>query len=215
VVGGGERFRELTTAYLGACPPRTWDLRRLGSDLPAYVSAHSPWRDDALARDAAHLDWAFMEAFDAPDAPPFDPRVLSTAPEESWPGARIAMHPSIRRLVLAHAAHDLRNAVQSQGKEEPVALRRPEPAQTHVIVWRDRSFHLRSVAIEALAFELLAALEAGAPLGEACEAVARAAGVTDASALGPRVGEWFQQWTAEGWVTTIRFGGVEAATSSA
>jgi hypothetical protein len=205
VLGGSDRFRELATGYLGACPPRTWDLRRLGANLPAYVSANSPWRDDALARDAAHLDWAFMETFDAPDAPAFDPSVLSTAPEEAWPAARIVLHPSIRRLVLAHPAHELRTAVQSKADDASGAPPRPPPMQTHVVVWRDRAFQLRSAAVDPMAFELLAALEAGAPLGEACEAVAREAGAADANAFGPRVGEWFQQWTAEGWVTAVRF----------
>src|SRR5262249_30865838 len=156
-----------------ACPPRTWDLRQLGSDLPSYVAAHAPWRDDALARDAARLDWGFMEAFDAPDAPPFDPRVLAAAPEEAWPGARIALHPAMRRLVLEHPAHELRAALE----RKEASPTRPSPGRAHVVIWRDRGFSLRAVGVDALAFELLAALDAGAPLGEACEAVARQAGV--------------------------------------
>ena len=56
-----------------------------------------------------------------------------------------------------------------------------------------------------MAFELLVALAAGEELGAACEQVAKAHGILDASELGPKVGGWFQQWTGNGWVSEVRF----------
>jgi hypothetical protein len=200
VVGGPDAFRALAVEYLGAFPPRTWDLQRLGADVPAFVVAHPRWGRDPLARDAARLDWAFMEAFDAPDAPPFDPTVLATTPEDAWPQARLAFHPSLRTLALDHAAHALRTAVQ-RGE----GIDRPDPSPARIVVHRDARCFLHAVAVEPLAFQLLEALRAGSPLGEACEAVARASGRDPAEVAGP-LGGWFQQWTASGWIGAVSFG---------
>jgi hypothetical protein len=199
VLGGNAAFRKLASVYLVAFPPRTWDLQRLGADVPAFVASRTPWSDDPLVHDAARLDWAFMEAFDAPDAPPFDPRVLASAPEDAWPAAHVDFHPSLRPLVLRYAAHELRDAVR---RGEP--SQRPGPAPTHLVVHRDAACFLHAVPIEAPALALLESLRGGAPLGEACETCARATS-QDPLDVGARLGGWFQDWTARGWVSGVRF----------
>jgi hypothetical protein len=195
-VVGGDLFRELASGYLTVHPPRTWNLQRLGADLAAYVANHPRWSADPLALDASRLDWAFMESFDAPDAGPLDLAPLVNAPEEAVTGARLTFHPSLRRLALGHPAHELREAVQRGEAKE-----RPSANDVRVVVWRDPTFVLRATAVEPLAFELLAALSAGVPLGEACESVANAHGT--ANDLGERVNGWFRQWTASGWVSAL------------
>lgn len=202
VVGGRDAFHALAAEYLGAFPPRTWDLQRLGADVPAFVASHARWGRDPLACDAARLDWAFMEAFDAPDAAPIDPRVLASAPEDAWPGARLELHPSLRLLRLGHPVHELRERVQHG--EADAALPAAAPAPAAVVVYRDSRCVLRAVAVEPLALDLLAALRAGTPLGAACEGVARESG-RDAADLGAQLGAWFQQWTASGWIVGARF----------
>jgi hypothetical protein len=141
-----------------------------------------------------------MEAFDAPDAPPLDLAVLVSTPEDAWPQARLVFHPSLRVLALEHAVHELRTAVQlGEGVQRPAA------SAANVVVYRDARCFLHAVAIEPLAFQLLDALRAGSPLGEACEAVARATGRDPLEVAGP-LGGWFQQWTASGWISEARFG---------
>jgi hypothetical protein len=193
---GDAALRELLTAYLAAFPPRTWNLQRLGADLPVYVETASRWMADTLAVDASRLDWAFMEAFDAPDAGPLDLGLLATASEEAVASLRLTFHPSMRRLAVEHPVHEVREAVKRGEVPE-----RPAPHPTCLVVWRDAGFGLRAVAVEALAFELLTELHSGTALGRACEAVAETQGA--ASDLGERVGGWFQQWTANGWVSAI------------
>jgi hypothetical protein len=197
-VGGSASFRALAVEYLEACPPCTWDLQRLGENLPTYVESHAPWSENGLARDAARLDWAFMKAFDAPDAPPLDPRMLSANPPEDWSLARIVFHPSLSVLSLAHPVHELRDALQRG------VLPACSAGDTSVAVWRDTGCVIRAAALEPLARELLLALFAGTQLGEACEAVACSA--TDHSDIDRRVSSSFQGWTASGWVIGLRFG---------
>jgi hypothetical protein len=198
-VVGDATFRATVAEYLRAFPPRTWNLERLGEDLPSFVEGTADL--PPLAVDAARLDWAFMEAFAAPDVAPFDDRVLASAPEDAWPGARIDFHPSLRPLALSHPVHRLRQTIQRGETPE-----RPALEASHVVVWRDRDLHLKAVAIEAPAFELLSNLRAGIPLGLACERVANAGGEpSDVTSLGQSISRWFQQWTASAWVSSVRF----------
>jgi hypothetical protein len=199
-VVGAETFREIAIAYLESHPPRGWNLQRLGLDLPGFIARRAPWNVDALALDSARLDWAFMEVFDAADAGPLDLHTLTAAPEEAWPAARIEIHPAVRRLVLSHPVHDVRAALKNG---DPVV--RPAAATTHVVVWRDARCTLRAATIEPMAFDLLGALTSGAPLGEACESVARQHPRSED--LDAKVGGWFQQWTSAGWVSGVQLSG--------
>ena len=197
---GAAEFRRLSIEYLCACPPTTWNLQRLGADLADHVASHSPWCRDLILSDAAKLDRAFMEAFDAPDDQAFDARSVAAASEAAWPEARIRFHPSLRAIELTHPLHAVRNAL-----EREQACERPRPEPTHVVVWRDARCFLLAAAVQPLAFQLLVALHDGAPLGEACARVASADFGADAADLGPRVAAWFQQWTTSGWVSAVQF----------
>jgi hypothetical protein len=196
---GDESFRILCERYLAAHPPTSFTLRDLGDRFGDFLEATEPYKSDSLLLDCARLEWAFVEAFDAPNAPPLDPRAIATAPEEAWERARIVLHPSVQRLLLAHPAHVYRARVH-EGEDPP----RPDRSPTGVVVYRGPE-KLMYVAIELLALELLDLLAAGAPLGAACERVARRAGITEALELAPRVGAWFQSWAAYGWVSRVDF----------
>jgi hypothetical protein len=152
-VVGAAAFREIAIAYLKSHPPRSWNLQRLGADLPTFLSTQRPWGDDALALDACRLDWAFMEAFDAPDAGPLDLKAFAETAEDAWPTARVELHPAVRRLVLSHPAHELREAVKRADARE-----RPPAGATYVVVWRDPMCSLHAEAVEPAAFELLCEL---------------------------------------------------------
>jgi hypothetical protein len=195
---GEQIFFDLIAAYVAAYAPSSFDLRGLGAKLPAFAASRAPASDDAMIIESMRLDWAFMEAFDAPPSAPFDPRTISDASEDAWPRATIAFDASLRPLSLAWPLHETRDALR-HGK----APERPAARASFVVVYRGRE-HLHSLEIEPMAFALLEALRGGAELGAACEEIATAHGVADASELGPRVGAWFLQWTSSGWVSEVR-----------
>jgi hypothetical protein len=197
-VVGDAPFDALLRGYLRAYPPRGWSLQRLGADMPAFTASLAPRNHGALAHDAALLDWAFMEVFDAADAPPLDLRVVAAAPPDAWPRARIAFLPALRHVATAHPVHALREAVKT-GK----ACELPTPAPTTAIVWRDAAHFLHAAAVDAIAAELMLALQSGQGLGEACASVAAAHPAIGAAAFDASVGQWFQQWTANGWLSTV------------
>jgi hypothetical protein len=195
---GEASFDDLLRAYLRAYPPSGWNLQRLGADIPAYIASRAPWSGDALVHDAALLDWAFMEVFDTPDAPPLDLRVVAAAPPDAWPLARITFLPALRHVATAYAVHALRAVVKN---DEP--CQRPAPEPTTAVVWRDARCFLHAVPVDPVAAELMLALQGGQRLGEACASVAARHPAISAEAFDANVGAWFQQWTANGWLSAV------------
>jgi Putative DNA-binding domain len=193
---GAEGFVALAKAYLAAHPPRTFNLRDAGHALPRFVTEQAPWMDDALVSDLAKTEWAFIEAFDGPDAPPLDLAQVATVKEDEWPGARLVVHPSAQLLALSFPSTDYRVAARKD--EHPV---RPEPKPSHVVVYRGKEV-LHYMDVEPDAFALLRELAAGAPLGEACERAATTSG-TAASDFETKLGTWFSHWTQLGWIVRV------------
>lgn len=128
-------FHELARRYLAAFPPASFTLRDLGRAFASFI-------DDPSLRDMARLEWALVESFDGPDAPPLDPTSLAGVPEDAWPNARIVLQPSVQRLVLDH------------------------PKKRCVVVFRRTKTDL-----DPIAYALLDAIANGASLEEACDRV--------------------------------------------
>jgi hypothetical protein len=201
---GDARFETLARAYLKALPPRSFSLRDLGVDLPRFVAETAPWSEDPLLADLARVEWAFVEAFDAPDAPPLDLATVAAVPEDAWPSARLVLQPSVQRLALRYPAHEARLAVRSGELSAAEAMKRPPrppPTPTYVVLFRGAE-RLQCLAIDPDAYALLDELARGTALGDACERVATAFGASGAS-FEEKVGAWFQQWTALGWLSRV------------
>ena len=201
---GHDAFHDLSRDYLTAHPPRSFTLRDLGADLATFLATSPKYEGDALLADLARLEWCFVEAFDAPEAPPLDVSRIAAAREEDWPGARLVLHPSVQRVALAHPAHEYRAAARRCHSDGGDAPAQPSPSRTYVVVYRGPEV-LHYIDLEPPAFALLDALASGIPLEKACERAAAEAGIDDASQLEAQVGAWFQQWTGLGWVSEVRF----------
>lgn len=190
---GVDAFEAMCAAYLTAVPPTSFALRDASDRMAAFLERTAPYSDDALLRDCAAAEWAFIEAFDAADAPPLDITILATIDEDAWDRVKLHFHPSMRCLALSYPAHIYRTAVR--GAQDPA---RPEPKAVWVVTFRVADDTLRWVEVEPAAFALLTALGSGKALGDAGE---------DAAKLDPEVGEkigdWFQAWTTHGWISRI------------
>ncbi len=195
---GDDAFDALARAYLAAYPPSSYTLRDLGASMDRFVREAEPWSKDPFVADLARTEWAFVEAFDAPNSPPFDPSVLATASEEKWPGARIVFQAAMRRIALRHPAHDYRLSVKKDECPD-----RPDAKPTWVVVYRGKE-NLQFIDVEHDAFELLEELAKGTPLGDACERAAKASGVAPES-FETKLGQWFQEWTTFGWISRVEF----------
>lgn len=193
---GDEAFEQLARAYLTACPSASFTLRDLGGHMVRFLESHAPWFEDAFLAELAKVEWAFVDAFDAKDAPPFDASTIAGRSEDEWPRARIVLHPALQRLTLAWPAHDYRIAARKH--EKPV---RPERRPCHVVVYRGPEL-LHCLEITADAAAMLDELARGTPLGEACERAARASG-TALSTFELELAGWFSEWTSLGWIRAV------------
>lgn len=195
---GDEAFEELSKVYLAAVPPTSYSLRDLGHGMARFVAEHEPWSSDPLVADLARTEWAFVEAFDAPDAPPLDVASIADVPEEAWPGARMVFHPAVQRVALRYAAHDYRIAVRKDEHPE-----RPEAKPAYVVVYRGHDA-LKYIDVDADAYALLDELMRGTRLGEACERAAQKSGAS-LDTFQAKLGVWFQEWTTFGWISRVDF----------
>ncbi len=182
---GDDAFHNLITDYLIAHPPTHFSLRYAGQQLPAFVRGHALAARWPYLPDLAALEWAILDAFDAPDAEPLDAAALASVPQERWPELRLQLTPSLRLLRLDWPVHEVWK--QAQGDEQP---EEPQPAPTALRVWRQdlRVFHRPMDATEDAA---LRAVNDGAPFADVCERIvaceSEAHGADRALAL---LGEW-------------------------
>jgi hypothetical protein len=192
---GAKKFEALCVAYLKAMPPASFALRDASDRMATFLETTAPYSDDRLLADCAKVEWAFIEAFDAADAPPLDVSTIASIDEDAWDRVKLVFHPSLRFLDLGHAAHVFRSAVRNG--EKPA---RPEAKPFGVVTFRGADA-LRYLEVEPAAFALLGALSRDAMLGDAGEEAAK----IDAD-VGEKIGDWFQMWTANGWISRVVVG---------
>jgi hypothetical protein len=165
-VVGEDNFHNLVTDYLVAYPPSHFSLRYAGRHLPSFLVRHSSSQRWPYLPDLAQLEWAILDAFDAPDAAVLQPAALAAVPPDSWPALRFQLTPSLRVLQLEWPVDEVWKQVQR--KETPAA---PARAALSVRVWRQdlRVYHRRVDAAERVA---LGAIQGAASFADVCEQIA-------------------------------------------
>jgi hypothetical protein len=190
-----DAFQTLCERYLEAFPPRHFQLRNLSAEMAQFLASDSAYASDPLLADCAKMEWAFIDAVDAADPEPFDATALAGASEEALLSARFVMQAPLRLVETAHSVHEYRDRVRAG--EKPT---RPEPRSTYLVVFRTGET-LRYFELERPAFEVVRALAAGTPLGEACGRAVEA-GLPEAE-VSAHLGQWFQWWTQWNWMSKV------------
>jgi hypothetical protein len=207
---GSRRFSAISVAYLTQHPSRSFTLRNLGSQLPAWLAAHSDFcgRRRALAVDIAKIEWAFVVAFDSAERTPLSLEQIASLDGSS----RLALQPHVELMALNYPAENLvlelhqREKKQTseagvgfdEGEELPAKLpllrRTPTWMAAHRIEYS--VYYLR---MEREAFRVLDALREGKPLAEAIEAGFEDSRIP-AGRRAARLQQWFNQWAELGWI---------------
>jgi hypothetical protein len=179
---GEAAFHDLVTAYLVAFPPSRPSLRDAGASVPAFLAGTSPeaawfrvrW---PFAADLAALEWALVDAFDAPDAAPLEREALAALAPEDWTALPLRLHPAAALLELAWPVHRLRKA-HDAGEAPPGDALAPE--STHICVSR-RGERVRFRRAEPGEAALLAELRGGTSFGALCGRIAAEVGEGEAA----------------------------------
>jgi len=209
-VAGGSAFEALSIAYLSAHPSRSFTLRNLGSNLPAWLDANPGWtgRRQHLAVDVARVEWAFVEAFDAAALPPLTLAQVAALGGDS----QLTLQPHLQLVALSYPADELVLTLHDREKRQageaglsrdgdrstPAALPRLRLRPTWLAAHRvDLSVFYRRLQREE--FLTLAAIREGFPLGHALEAGFEGSRIHER--LRPQlVRDWFGTWAELGWI---------------
>lgn len=201
---GDERFDALVLAYLKQRPSTSWTLRDLSAELPQLLEQHLELARDnhRLAVDIAHLEWAYVEAFDGAKLEPLAAEELAQLSPEST----LVLQPHLRLLAVDYPVDEFVLAVKkpeekavtssaAQLRQTSIAAELPEmmPEQRYLAVHRyDDVVYYRT--LEEGEFRLLDALRQGKTIAEAVSDEKQVAAVQQTFALASGLG-WFCQST--------------------
>jgi len=193
-VVGHEGFHRLAADYLEAHPSRHPSVRMLGRELGDFLERHVLSGSRAWLPDLARFEWALLEAFDAPDAPPVDGERLGAVAPEIWGDLRFTLTPSLRVLVAGAPIDEVWKAATSKQEIPPV-----ESAMTALRVWREGLvvFHRRLEPVELAALQAVAR---GERFSDVCQAAATIVGDADAATEVVRV---LRRWIGDGMIVEI------------
>jgi len=207
---GERKFEKLAVAYLNKCPSESFTLRNLGSRLEAWLRLHPEYIAgvERVAIDMVRLEWADIDAFDAPELPRF-----TAADSGQLSGdTTFRLQPHLHLLDLAYPVDDLLFRIRGlDAKSETVSnavlkfphksrIQRsslPRPRKVYLAVYRLQcAVYFKRLTRDA--FGLLRALGQGHSLEKAIEAsLLRPRRRMDR--IGPQLQEWFQDWSSLGW----------------
>ena len=157
----GDGFEDVVRRYLAAHPSEHPFVRHLGRHVPAFLTDDATARERPWLADLARLERARVDAFDAPDAVTLDAAALRAVEPDAWPRLRLAPIPALAIVRSPWPVHQIWAA--------PVDA--PPRASTVVRVWR-QAFTVFHAAMDPVEDAALAAMSAGWPFAEICEAVA-------------------------------------------
>ena len=158
---GAEFFAAMAGVFLRQHPPRTPLLMFYGADMPNFLAGFPPVAHLPFLADIARLELARREAYHAADARPVAPDALASVPPEDLPGVRLTLAPALRLVASPHPVVGIWRA-NAEGGPTPARL-----AETALVT--RPGFDPEVDALPPADGALVAALQAGQPLGEAIE----------------------------------------------
>lgn len=220
---GGQAFHNLVTDYLLRHPSGHPSLRYLGRFLPEFLRSHAVHRKFPYLTDLAALEWARVDAFDAPDTTPVTRDDLARLPQDRAGEARLQLIPAFRLERYDHDVvrlwRELRDPEgieeQSGGTEGNAALegadhlapargpRKLKRTRIAARIWRSEFivYHKGIAEEEAHCLELA---RDGESLERICQVLAAGRSPERATKL---VGKILQSWIDDGLVAEISIPG--------
>ena len=185
---GADGFHDLTAQYVAAYPSRSYTLNRLGDHLPDFIGTLPDRPDRAFLQELARLELALTLVFDAEESPVLTAESLATVPAEAWETARLQPIAAFQLLAFEYPVSDYLTAVQDSQPAPKIRKQR-----NWLVVYR-RNYTLHRMDLKRQAFELLSALAAGVPFGEA---------VVRSRVRPKHLFGWFREWTSEGFFQPV------------
>lgn len=190
ILGEGP-FRSLVARYVRQCPPRSYDVGRVGDRLASFLETDPLTSELPFLADLARLEWALAEAFVAADDPPLAWEALTPLPPETVAELPLELHSSVTLVRSRWPIFELRDCqdVPDDAVSIPVQGR-----PVNALVYR-RGLEVTRRAVDDGEAELLSRLgDGGATLAQ----------LADNPGQGSQDGlaERFRLWVSEGLIVT-------------
>lgn len=185
-------FNQLATDYLGQYPSRRPFLDYVPDPMPAYMLAH-PKYGGLQWQQITAIDMAFLKAFSEPSLPALSPGALSAEEMGALENRSLKFQPFV---TLIEEDWDLmaKRASLDEDANESLPSITFEETKGYWVIYRQNDV-VEWQSIHPLHFRLLKNLQAGFPLGEACERTATDLSEADQAVLASGIGEWFSFWS--------------------
>ena len=155
---GEETFDRIVRQYLKAYPSTQPSVRHLGSAMAEFIASREdlpPWLADLAA-----LEWARVNAFDAPDDEPLTVGKLAGIDPAQWPQLRMA---AVRSLAVVNAAWPVHRLWAEDNPEDL------KSHPTSIRVWRRADFFVLHTPMDQHEAAAVTRLLAASTFGEICQ----------------------------------------------
>ncbi len=179
----------LVIPCLAERPPDHWSLDLIGQQLVDWIERSYHAKDRALVLDAARVDFAVTSAFSAADLPLLVEPSLDT---------RLCLQPHVHLLKLSRNLLQFRDQVLSQPPEHWYDAPFPETAAGECFaIYRTRQQKVQWRELAKAEYRLLALIQAGASLAEACDHLEQNEPLLVTEAL-EHLQHWCHEWLSSG-----------------
>lgn len=168
---GEEFFNATCSIYVRQHPPRSKMLITYGDAFADFLESFPPVAELPYLADVARLEGAWLDAYHAADAAPFDPSMLQSIPPERLGALTFTFHPGAHLLRSDHPVFSIWSAHSEHG--DTVDLGTVEQAAQSVLVTRPH-WQVSVTMLPDGADLFFAALMEGATLADAAERAASA-----------------------------------------
>lgn len=199
-LAGDSAFDRLGRAYIDAHPSAHPSLRWFGRHMSDFLAQTSPYAAHPVLAEMAAFEWAQGEVFDAADSGCVSVEAIASQAPEAWPGMRLVLHPSVRRLDLEWNVPPVWQIIDKN--KTPPAPARGERAVSWLLWRRELEIHWRSLEPdEAWAIDACAR---GQTFSELCEGLCQWIEASDAAL---RAAGMLKRWLIDGLVTRAETAG--------
>jgi hypothetical protein len=163
---GEDYFRGLAREYRVDHPSRNGDLHWIGQAFASWLEPRLAGSEYEWLVDLARLEWACEEALVSPRRPALDASQLAEVAPDTLADVGLGLQPSLRVVRSEYPVWSVWRENQPGEPGKPIDL--SQGAQHVVVTCGDDGLVLHSLPAQQFGF--VAALAAGAPLGDALEA---------------------------------------------
>ena len=192
---GDDAFAALAGRYLARYPSDNPSVRHLGHGFAGYLATER--LPHPFLADLAHLEWARVEVFDAPDPEPLRLDDLAAIAPADWPALVLRPIAACRLVKAGWPIHEIWAGADG---DDGGAERLPTP--TTIRVWRE-GWSVSHAAMDVIEAEAFDALQRGAPFAEICATADAGREPGDAAR---EVGALLMRWLEDGLLARLEEG---------